>query len=41
MCVNACRAAVWLREYELPSLITAVEDPLKPNSDMAGKTLTD
>lgn len=42
MCINACRAAVWLREYELiPSLITAVEDPLKPNSDMAGKTLTE
>ncbi len=42
MCVHACRAAVWLREYELiPALINAVEDPLGPHSDMAGKTLTE
>ena len=42
LCTNACRAALWLREYELiPALITALEDPLNPNSDLAGRTLTE
>jgi len=40
LCCNACRAAVWFREYELvPALITVLETPLSPASDLAGRTL--
>jgi HEAT repeat protein len=39
-CENGCRAAVWFREYDLvPALITALEDPTNPNTDLAGATL--
>lgn len=42
LATNACRAAVWYREYELiPALITVLEDPVHPASDLAGKTLTE
>lgn len=40
MFVNACRAAVWFREYDLiPALLNLLEDPRRQKVDMAGETL--
>ncbi|MHC4177909.1 MAG: HEAT repeat domain-containing protein [Planctomycetota bacterium] len=40
MFVNACRAAVWFREYDLiPALLNLLEDPHQQNADKAGETL--
>jgi HEAT repeat protein len=40
MCCNACQAATWFQEYDLiPTLLTAIEDPGRSNSEMAAKTL--
>lgn len=40
MFVNACRAAVWFREYDLiPALLNLLEDPHQQNADLAGRTL--
>jgi HEAT repeat protein len=40
MCHNACRAAVWFREYDLlPTLLKVLEDTSQPNADLAAATL--
>jgi HEAT repeat protein len=40
MFLNACRAAVWFREYDLiPTLLNLLEDPHRQKADKAGKTL--
>jgi HEAT repeat protein len=40
MLINGCRAAVWLREYDLiPTLLSLLEDPRQQHADLAGKTL--
>jgi HEAT repeat protein len=40
MFVNACRGAVWFREYDLiPALLNLLEDPHHEHADLAGKTL--
>jgi len=42
LCATACRAAVWYREYDLiPALINALENPVGPGSDLAGRTLAE
>lgn len=41
-CHNGCRAAVWLREYDLvPALLTALEDSSNPNADLATAALSE
>ncbi len=40
MCVNACDAILWFREYDLAAaLVTAAEDETNPNADLAARTL--
>lgn len=40
MCANGCRAALWLREYDLtPTLVNALEDPANPNADLVATTV--
>ena len=40
VCANGCRAALWLREYDLmPTLLNALEDPANPNADLVAETL--
>ena len=40
MCANGCRAALWLREYDLtPTLVNALEDPANPNADLVARTV--
>ena len=40
MFANACRAAVWFREYDLTAtLLNLLEDPRRQNADLAGETL--
>ena len=42
LCTNACRAAVWFREYDLvPTLLAALEEPNHPQADLVAKTLTE
>ena len=42
MCVNACQAATWFREYDLiPTLISVLEDHSAENVDLATGTLWD
>ncbi|MHC4399692.1 MAG: HEAT repeat domain-containing protein [Planctomycetota bacterium] len=39
-CVNACRAALWFREFDLiPALITALENGSNPNAKVVSKTM--
>lgn len=40
MCVNACDAILWFREYDLAgALVTACEDETNPNANLAARTL--
>ncbi len=40
LCINACRAILWLREYDLvPTLLTALEDDTNPRAKLAAETL--
>jgi HEAT repeat protein len=40
MFVNGCRAAVWLRQYDLlPALLNLLEDPHPETADLAAETL--
>jgi len=40
LCVNACRAAIWFREYELiPTLLAVLEDRAQENTELAAETL--
>lgn len=40
LCANACKAIVWLHEYDLaPTLITALEDEANASADLAAETL--
>lgn len=42
LCANACRVAVWFREYDLvPSLLAALEEPNHPQADLAAQTLSE
>lgn len=42
MCINACTAATWFREYDLiPAILAAMEDSANANADVLGKTLLD
>ena len=42
LCATACRAAVSYRQYDcLPALINALENPVWPGSDLAGRTLAE
>jgi HEAT repeat protein len=39
LCENGCRAAVMFRDYDLvPTLLTAIDSPSQPNSDLAAQT---
>ena len=41
-CINGCRAAVWLRQYDLiPALLTGLEDPSNPNATDLSEALLD
>ncbi|HUT09488.1 MAG TPA: HEAT repeat domain-containing protein [Thermoguttaceae bacterium] len=41
LCINASRAAIWFREYELiPTLLAVLEDRAQENTDLAAETLT-
>ena len=39
LCENGCRAAVMFRDYDLvPTLLTALDSPAQPNSELAAQT---
>jgi len=41
-CVNGCRAAVWLRQYDLiPAILAGMEDVNNPNAKVLGEALLD
>ncbi len=42
MCINGCRAAVWLRQYDLAApLVSGLEDANNPNAAVLSETLLD
>jgi len=42
LCLNACRALVWFREYDLmPTLLNLLEDRQKEKAQLAAETLTE